>query len=321
MDNARLYGEVERRAQAAQALAFVGDGVFLVDRDGVIRLWTPAAARITSLAEADVVGRRAEEAIPGWESLAPRVPSGGRPETLPVELDGRELWLSISAVSFEGGTVYAFRDLTEERAVEKLKSDFVATVSHELRTPLAAIYGAALTLRRSDLELERRQRDSLLDVIAAEADRLARIVNDVLWASRLEADTMAVTIESCDGGALVRDVADAAATYRPANIRLVVDDPGALPPVAADPEKVRQVLTNLVDNAIKYSPVGGEIRLAVEQHDRRIRFVVRDEGLGIPPAERERVFEKFYRLDPNLTRGVGGTGLGLYICRELVRRM
>src|SRR5919202_4859625 len=206
MDNARLYGEVERRAQAAQALAFVGDGVFLVDRDGVIRLWNPAAARITSLPEADVVGRRAEEAIPAWDSLGPRVPSGGRPETLPVELDGRELWLSISAVSFEGGTVYAFRDLTEERALEKLESDFVATVSHELRTPLAAIYGAALTLRRTDMPLDEPQRVGLLEVIAGEADRLARIVNDILWASRLESGTMQLAIQSCDARSLAETV-------------------------------------------------------------------------------------------------------------------
>ena len=94
-----------------------------------------------------------------------------------------------------------------------------------------------------------------------------------------------------------------------------------LPPVAADPARVGQVLSNLLDNAVKYSPDGGVIRLSVEEAGGRVRFVVRDEGLGIPPGERQRIFEKFYRLDPNLTRGVGGTGLGLYICRELVDRM
>jgi signal transduction histidine kinase len=94
-----------------------------------------------------------------------------------------------------------------------------------------------------------------------------------------------------------------------------------VPRIAADPDKVRQVLGNLVDNAVKYSPDGGTIRVGVERAGRNVRFVVRDEGLGIPQGDRERVFEKFYRLDPNLTRGVGGTGLGLYICRELVARM
>jgi two-component system sensor histidine kinase VicK len=84
---------------------------------------------------------------------------------------------------------------------------------------------------------------------------------------------------------------------------------------------VRQVLANLVDNAIKYSPDGGRVRVAVEPHDGRVRVLVQDQGLGIPPPEQRRVFDKFYRLDPEMTRGVGGTGLGLYICRELIRRM
>jgi signal transduction histidine kinase len=241
--------------------------------------------------------------------------------TLPLELHGEERWIAISGVRFAGGTVYAFRDVTEERAVDRLKTDFVSTVSHELRTPLAAIYGAALTLQRGDLHLEETQRGGLLDVIANEADRLARIVNDILWASRLDAGTMTLTIESCDAGALARQVVDAAAQYAPEPIRLELDVPADLPPVAADADKIRQVLTNLIDNAVKYSPDGGRVLLALERVGRGLRFAVRDEGLGIPPGERERVFEKFYRLDPNLTRGVGGTGLGLYICRELVHRM
>jgi two-component system, OmpR family, phosphate regulon sensor histidine kinase PhoR len=268
-----------------------------------------------------VVGRAAAEAIPGWSTLAPSIPQGPRPETLPIDVGGHELWLSISGVAFSERTVYAFRDLTEERTVEQLKSDFVATVSHELRTPLAAVYGAALTLRRQDFVLAEEHRESLLDVIAAEADRLARTVNDVLWASRLESDSMTMAIESCDGARLLADVAAAASTYVPPTIDLVLDLREDVPPVAADPEKVRSVLTNLVDNAVKYSPDGGRVELGLEHRGRRVRFVVRDEGLGVPPAERERIFEKFYRLDPNLTRGVGGTGLGLYICRELVRRM
>src|SRR3989441_4523958 len=118
----------------------------------------------------------------------------------------------MSAVQFAGGTVYAFRDMTDERAVEQLKSDFVSTVSHELRTPLAAIYGAALTLQRNDVRLEESQRAGLLDVISSESDRLARIVNDILWASRLDSGQMGVAIESCDGIGLTRKVVGALRT-------------------------------------------------------------------------------------------------------------
>jgi PAS domain S-box-containing protein len=328
LDNARLFRQVEDRARAAQALQFIGDGVFLVDRAGVIRLWNPAAAAITGLDANDVVGRSASEAIPGWSACAARVPvadprlSGAvRPETLPLEIGGQELWLSISGVGFGEGTVFAFRDVTEERGLEKMKSDFVSTVSHELRTPLAAIYGAAVTLRRQDMPLVGDQRDELLGVISSEAERLAKIVNDILWTSRIESGGLQVTIERCDPVALANDIVQAQRFHLPVNVSLDLARGDGVPELAADPDKVRQVLGNLVENAVKYSPDGGHVEVRLEPAGDRVRFIVVDEGLGIPPAEHERVFEKFYRLDPNLTRGVGGTGLGLYICRELVRRM
>jgi PAS domain S-box-containing protein len=322
IDNARLYRAAQERARAALAVEHVGDGVLLVDRHGLIRLWNPAAERITGLEAAEVLGRRAEAVFPTWDTIAPLAETGEtRVETHPAEINGRELWLSVTGVGFEEGSVYAFRDLTAERAVEQLKSDFVATVSHELRTPLAAIYGAALTLQRGDVRLGEPQRTGLLEVIASESDRLARIVNDILWASRLESGTLRTTIERCDAVALARSVVDAAEQYVPPNIRLSFEAPEEAPLVAADPDKVRQVLGNLVENAVKYSPEGGCVDVRVVVENDRLRFTVRDDGLGIPPAEHERIFEKFYRLDPNLTRGVGGTGLGLYISRELVERM
>jgi signal transduction histidine kinase len=244
-----------------------------------------------------------------------------RAETLPLELDGGERWLSISGVGFEEGTVFAFRDVTEERGIERMKTDFVSTVSHELRTPLAAIYGAAVTLRRDDMPIAPKQRSDLLAVIANEADRLARIVNDILWASRLEANSVPFTIGALDAGEVAARVVQATRLHLPPQVDLELIAPASLSPLAADPDKLSQVLANLLENAVKYSPDGGRVRLLLEQRDGSIRFVVTDEGLGIPAAERERVFEKFYRLDPNLTHGVGGTGLGLYICRELVARM
>jgi PAS domain S-box-containing protein len=322
IDNARLYRAAQERARAALVVEHVGDGVVLVDREGVIRLWNPGAERITGLRADEVVGCRADDIFATWHSIAALAEAGGtHPETQPAEINGRELWLSVTGVGFDEGSVYAFRDLTAERAVEQLKSDFVATVSHELRTPLAAIYGAALTLQRDDVRLGEPQRTGLLEVIASESDRLARIVNDILWASRLESGTLRTTIERCNPVDLARSVVDAAAQYVPPNIHLSFEAPDETPLLAADPDKVRQVLGNLVDNAVKYSPEGGRVEVRVSVEADRVRFTVRDEGLGIPPPEHERIFEKFYRLDPNLTRGVGGTGLGLYISRELVERM
>ena len=327
VDNAQLYRAAEERAQAARVLASVGDGVFLVDRHGLVRTWNRAAAAATGLAEDAVLDRVAVEVIPGWAAVVARVPlssDGGaapRPESLPLDLGGRELWLSIHGVAVPDGIVYAFRDLTEERALEAMRTEFVSTVSHELRTPLAAIYGAAMTLRRSDVTLADEQRASLLDVVSGEADRLARTVNDILWASRLDTDSLHVSIQNCDPVVLVREVIDAQRAHlgRAHEIALVAD-PG-VPFVAGDPDKVGRVLINLVDNAVKYSPDGGTVTVTVAAVGSHVRFSVRDEGLGVPLSEQRRVFDKFYRLDPNMNRGVGGTGLGLYICRELVRRM
>jgi PAS domain S-box-containing protein len=318
IENARNYEQATDRAHAAQALEFVGDGVLLVDGDGVVRLWNPAAEAITGLPAGDVVGRRAADAIPGWAELEPHVPISLRPETLPLG-DG-ELWVSISGVTFAEGTVYAFRDVTDEYAVERMKTDFISTVSHELRTPLAAIYGAAMTVRRDGPGVDER-RDELIGLIGTEAERLARTINDVLWASRLDSGTLELSIESCDPAALVDRVVAARRTHLPENLRLDSDVDPETPRVAADSDKVRQVLENIVDNAVKYSPDGGTIRLSVSPNGRYVAFAIADEGLGIPPAERERIFSKFYRLDPDLTRGVGGTGLGLYISRALVQRM
>ncbi|HEY8722639.1 MAG TPA: GAF domain-containing protein [Gaiellaceae bacterium] len=327
IDNAQLYREAEERAQAARVLASVGDGVFFVDRNGVVRTWNRAAGNATGLELIDVVDRPAVDAIPGWAEIVARIPivaagsSAPRAESLPLDLGGHELWLSIHGVVVADGIVYAFRDQTEERALETMRTEFVSTVSHELRTPLAAIYGAAMTLRRKDVALDEGQRASLLDVVSGEADRLARTVNDILWASRLDTDTLHVTIQNCLPLELARNVVDAQLAHLDSAHELVLVADAELPAVAGDPDKVGRVLINLVDNAIKYSPDGGRVNVTVQLAGSHVRFSVTDPGLGIPVAEQRRIFEKFYRLDPNMNRGVGGTGLGLYICRELVRRM
>jgi PAS domain S-box-containing protein len=323
IENTQLYEEVDRRARASRVLQTIADGVVLVDRDGRVLLWNAAAEAITGIPSAAVVGRPATEALPGYAENVSRVAvaAGSRPETVPVEIDGRELWLSFSGVQFDEGTVYAFRDLTEERVLEHMRADFVATVSHELRTPLSAIYGAAVTLRRHDLALDEEMRLRLLEMISDESDRLAQIVNDVLLASHLDSGQLKLQLAAVDAKKVTKSVLEAAETHLPEGITLGFDAPKKLPPVAADEQQLRQVLVNLVENAVKYSPEGGPVEVKLTEGPRYVRWAVSDKGLGIPAGERRRIFEKFYRLDPNMTRGIGGTGLGLYICHELVRRL
>ena len=326
-DAARLYRSAEERAQASQVLDAIADGVVLVDTAGVVRLWNPAAAAITGVVADDAIGRRPSELLPDWDALAERVPIGHGDgarrmgATLPLTtVDGRDLWLSVSAVGFELGVAFAFRDLTEERAVERMKSDFVATVSHELRTPLASIYGAAVTLQRDDLELDEDIRGQMLDIIGQQSQQLASIVDAVLTASRLDAGEGTVHTKPVDALGIAREVVDAARS-RTGTHDIRIDAAEDLPCVDADPGHLRQVLDNLVENAIKYSPDGGAVVLTLGQVDGMVTYDVRDCGVGIQPAEQERIFDKFYRVDADMSRGIGGTGLGLFIVRELVRQM
>jgi PAS domain S-box-containing protein len=325
VDNARLFGEAERGANAARALAYVADGVVLLDHDGRVRHWNPAAAAITGVGEDKALGCPVADVVPAWNALTSHVPlvppgAAARPVTVPIVLEGRERWVSVSGVEFEDGTVYALQDVTEEHALEKTRSDFVATASHELRTPLAAVYGAVRTLRREDVELTSDDRAAFLEMIESEATRLAKIVDQILLAGQLDAEAVELELTECDPQQVAAAVLESASVHVPESIDLDLDVDRAVS-IQCDENKLRQVLVNLVDNAVKYSPQGGRVELRVRSSNGSCLIEVADEGLGIPPDERDRIFEKFYRLDPQQTQGVGGSGLGLYICRELVERM
>jgi signal transduction histidine kinase len=220
------------------------------------------------------------------------------------------------AIAFYQRWIHAALDRLRE--FDRLKDEFIAIVSHELRTPLTSVYGAAVTLREHELDDERR--NALLEIVSTESARLARLLDDVLWVSRLDSGRADTFITRVEAAGLVSDVVDATRTHLPSTLSLEVYQPSSKIEVAADPDKLRQVLVNLIENAVKYSDEG-RIEVRVEPENGHMRFSVSDEGLGIPPEEHERIFEKFHRLDPDMTHGVGGTGLGLYICRELVERM
>jgi PAS domain S-box-containing protein len=317
VDNSRLFNEAEQRAEAAEALDSIADGVFLVDSRGAIRIWNAAAESITGIAADDARGRTPASVLEGWEEIA--AVAGTATRTLPVTIDGRELWLSISGVPSVDGTAYAFRDVTADRQLDRMKSDFVATVSHELRTPLAAVYGAAVTLAERDFSEREDVRRELVTQIAEQAARLSAIVDDILFVGRLESGGLRLEPAAVDPAEVARAAVEGARLRAEADVALVA--PETMPQIETDAGRLRQVLDNLLDNAVKYSPDGGAIVLRVDTDARTTRFTVADHGVGIPSSELPRIFEKFYRLDPHQTRGVNGTGLGLYVCRELVERM
>jgi PAS domain S-box-containing protein len=311
------------REQAARVLEAVGDGIFYVRRNGVVRFWNRSAELITGVHSEDVLDRTAAEVVPGWPAIAEQVSiteddSVPRVSRVPVEVGGRELWLSFVAVGRPEGVVYAFRDLTAERELEQAKSDFIATVSHELRTPMTAVYGAARTLLRPDVDLSDEQRSELLEMIATQSERLAQITEEVLLASRLDRGEVAVEQDRVDVAELARRTVETMQPHISVAVTLAAPREAF---ATGDRDRIEQILINLLDNAAKYSPNGGGITVSVSETAEHVELAVTDEGVGIAPAEQEAIFEKFYRVDPHLSQTPGGTGLGLYISRELAHRM
>ena len=321
---ARAEAMAAAREQAARVLEAVGDGVMMVDPNGALRFWNRAAELVTGRSRDDVVGRQAGEVLADWHKVAAEIPISDEPElaspvTLPVEVDGSELWLSFMAVRSPNGIVYTFRDLTGDRGLEAAKSDFIATLSHELRTPMTAVLGAAKTLLRDDIALSPERRHQLLEMIGAQGTRLTQITEEVLLANRLDRGDLRIDSERVDLSQLVSHAVETMRHDAPESISLSAANGAA--EAIGDRDRIEQVLVNLIDNAVKYSPDGGEVVVSTVPAAASVRVEVADQGIGIAPAEQEAVFEKFYRGDPQHRAVPGGTGLGLYICRELVQRM
>ncbi len=327
--NAELYQAVSHEQQRGEAiLANVADGIVAVDRDGKVVLWNPAAERVTGVAQADALGQTPTEALGRSLDAAAGSPGGSR--LLPIRRRGEEVWLSLSeAVMTDpagavAGRIYAFRDISAERSVEQMKSDFVSTVSHELRTPLTSIYGFAETLLRQDVLFGEEERATFLRYIASESERLTAIVDRLLSVAQLDTGHIAVQIAETDVGAVVSEAVRSAEGADGQNgHRFVVelaDEPLA---AEADRDKLGQVLAHLLDNAVRYSPAGGTVTVAARRREDAVEVSVEDEGVGIPHAEQERIFRKFYRGEAASSGAVGGgaAGLGLFLAEGLVTAM
>jgi signal transduction histidine kinase len=211
----------------------------------------------------------------------------------------------------------AERNTVEElRRLSALRADFVSLVSHELRAPMAAVVGSAQTLQQRWRELTPGQRDSFLALIGSETDRLASLVGDVLDTSRIEAGTFSYRFADVDVGELVRD-AVAGLTLGQDEVEVTADVAEMIPPIRGDRDRLRQVLTNLIDNAVKYSPAGEQVRVVAYREDSRVHVEVSDRGPGVPRDQQRLIFEKFGRASTPGAPGKPGTGLGLFIARSI----
>jgi signal transduction histidine kinase len=249
----------------------------------------------------------------GMLSLVRREPEAFTTEE--IELAGLLGRLVASAVQNIRAYETERKTVEELRRLSALRADFVSLVSHELRTPMAAVIGSARTLQQRWRELSPDQRESFLELIAGETNRLAELISDVLDTSRIEAGTFSFRFRDVDLAQLIRD-AVATAQLGQDEVELRADVHDLLPEIRGDTERLRQVLTNLIDNAIKYSPAGGAVEVRAYPEDGRVRVDVRDRGPGIAKEDQNLIFEKFGRVTgAGATRP--GTGLGLFIARSI----
>ena len=321
----------EARKQAVLETAL--DCVITADHEGRILEFNPAAEQAFGLSRDEVLGRPLAELIVPPE-LRPRhlegfracLDTGRRPlgdERIEVEAmraDGSRFAAELSIARIDVGRHPVFtahvRDVTERKAIDRLKDELVSTVSHELRTPLASIRGfVELMLMREYGPEERRE---FLQILDQEIRRLGRLIDDFLDLQRLEARAAKQDFESLD----LRELLEHAATVIAATSErhtLEIDLPAHPLPVRADRDRLEQSVLNLLSNAVKYSPEGGTVRLLGERRGDQAVVRVRDEGIGMAPETLERLFTKFYRADNTATRGIGGTGLGLSLVREIAR--
>ena len=312
----------------------VGSGDERDARDGFDR--TPSVVAIPEHAPDFAAMTAAQPAAMGaaWEPSAdgavkargPRAPGvatagSAHPAGIPVAVQGRQLLAHIAPLVEAGtprGMVVVLQDVTARERLEAMRKEFVANVSHDLRTPLTTIRLYAETLLAWGLS-EPEQVRPKLEVIADETDRMTRLIDDLLELSHLDAQGGARRRRPVDLAALSRDVAARLAErVTQKGLRITVDAPEAPVPVLADEDRIVRVLTNLLANAIEFTAPGGRVTLCVTPHPHSVTVAVTDTGVGIAPEDIERVFDRFYRVDPSRSREHGGSGLGLAIAREIV---
>jgi PAS domain S-box-containing protein len=325
--NAELYQRVElERERSVAILANIAEGIVAVDREGKVVLWNSAAEIITGVPASVALGRAPVDVLQRSLEAADEEARGER--LVPITRGREDVWLSVTEAVMRdplgavAGRIFAFRDISGDRLVEQVKSDFVSTVSHELRTPLTSIYGFAETLLRQDVMFGDEERETFLRYIASESQRLTSIVDTLLNVARLDTGDLQVNLAETDVRDVVGQVLDTVSAVELNGHRFVVELPEEPLAATADPEKLRQVCTILVENALRYSPAGGTVTVGASRRQDTVEVSVADEGIGIPQSDQEQIFRKFYRgSDADLRSDSGGTGLGLFIARGLVTAM
>ncbi|MCS7247869.1 MAG: GAF domain-containing protein [Anaerolineales bacterium] len=342
-DQAEDLGATLRRQQIETSrtraiLEAVADGVLVTDANGRITLFNASAERILNLPRQEVIGKNLDQ-FPGLFGSAAtrwmqtiqtwsRQPKSYSPQDIyseQIELDnGRVVAVNLAPVLLRNdfiGTVSVFRDITHQVEVDRLKSEFVATVSHELRTPMTSIKGYVELLLMGAAGALSEQQTRFLEIIRSNTERLAALVGDLLDISRIEAGKVGLSLQPLNMIDLARrslaEIRDRSVREnKPMRFELSAEEP--LPFVQGDPDRVMQILDNLLENAYLYSDPGRTVRVHLHSQDTVVQVDVIDQGVGVPPALQERIFERFYRGENPYVLATYGTGLGLSIVKRLV---
>ena len=333
---AEIVALTDQRDELGAILRSMTEAVVVTGLRGEVVLLNGQARKTFALsADANYEGRDFVELCrdPRLQEFVTRATGSPNGQTISDEVriqNPSPRYLSVSATPVKRGNrtgiawLFVFHDITQIKTYETMRADFIANLTHEIRTPLSALYGYAETLAHGveDKETERR----FLGIIERQAKRLARLVDDLLSLSDLERGLAHLKMENLAPGLVIEEAAELMREQAErGGIALSLSAARELPPINADRDKMHQVLVNLLDNAIKYTPRGGKVNLqarlvnAVDNGDSRIEMIVADSGEGIPAADIPRLTERFYRVDRARSRELGGTGLGLAIVKHIVQ--
>ena len=335
IENARLYQDAwEKRRELEAVLAGIGDGVLVVDPELHLLLMNPVARDILELEEAPPAGVPLKPYLssPSFADLLGETLRSQQEQIRELDLGGptREGTvrtygaLASPVMNANGqvrGVVAVLRDITVQKELERMKSNFLSVVSHELRTPLHSIKGFVEIILMGKTGPVTDLQEDFLRTVRGQTTVLQHMIDDLLEFSRMEAGRVKLSLAEVALPALARTVATKLAPLaEEASLELFLDIPDDLPEIDGDHIRLEQVLTNLVENAIKFTPAGGRVWITAARLDDRVRLTVADTGIGIAPEEQEKIFDRFYQVDGSERRAYRGTGLGLSICRHIVER-
>lgn len=313
----------QEKEQLSSILSSMADGVITFNRDGTILITNPPADRFLQYWYYELGGFNSDSEVipPEVMELFQQAVDTEKEQIGEISFQGRHWVILVSPLysnRFIRGAVAVLRDMTEERQLDKMRKDFIANVSHELRTPISMLQGYSEAIV-DDIAESQEEKKEMAKVIYDESLRMGRLVNELLDLARMEAGHLQLTMEEINISSFInRIIHKFQGLAKDNEIQLFAEIENGITSISFDPDRIEQVLTNLIDNAIRHTPKGGSVKLSVSSEDTGIMIRVKDSGSGIPEDDLPFVFERFYKADKARTRGRAGTGLGLAIAKNII---